>query len=63
MCCGSSSAQKVTLDDIKKLTKQVTVYGDPFSSDVRTYLACLQYCSAKYTFNEIDTLVGENMEQ
>lgn len=37
------------------------MYGDYFCTDLRTILCCLQYCGTKYIFNEIDTLVGEHL--
>lgn len=62
-CCGGSSTQKVTLEELPKFTKTITVYGDYFCPDLRTILTCMQYSGCKYQFTEVDTLVGEHTEE
>ena len=62
-CCGGSSAQKVTLEELPKFQKTVAVYGDYFCCDLRTILVCMQYCGVRYQFNEVDTLVGEHLAE
>ena len=49
-CCGSKQTERVTLEEMKPVTKaslNLKVYGDYFSSEVRTILASLEFCGVQ----------------
>ena len=48
---------------LKKTGGELTLHGDYFASEVRTIVACLQYCQVKFTFREVNTLIGQHKEE
>jgi len=62
-CCSNPNQeghvdQGMAKKPLKKTGGELTLHGDYFSSEVRTIVACLQYCAVKFTFREVNTLIG-----
>jgi hypothetical protein len=59
-CCGAP--EKMSMEDINTI-RTIKVYGDIFTPELRSIISCLQFCGTKYIFTEVDTLVGDNLEE
>ena len=66
VCC--SNPNKTSLDQGIQIRTPVTqhelkIWGDALCTETRTILTCLDLCSIKYTFIEVDTSEGAHLQE